>query len=249
MQFQLIRCATVRIRYKSRQFIIDPYLAARHTMPSSAGISPNPLVELPCSPPEVLEGIELALISHLHDDHIDPLAESLLPNNLLLFCQPGDKPEIAARGFSHVVPVEETVRWKGITITRTDGRHGSGEVLDQMGAASGFVFEGTGEPTVYWAGDTIWCEPVARVIEQKKPDIIITHSCGAVWGDNVLIVMDAAQTMKVCRAAPNSIVIATHMDALDHATVSREMLREYAVTHGVEPTRLLIPDDGKMLHF
>jgi len=74
MQFQLIRCATIRMRYAGRQLIIDPYLASRHTMPSSAGISLNPLVDLPMSPSEVLAEIELGLISYLHDDYIDPVA-------------------------------------------------------------------------------------------------------------------------------------------------------------------------------
>lgn len=249
MQFQLIRCATIRLRYAGCKLIIDPYLAARHTMPSSAGISLNPLVDLPMSPSEALAGIELVLISHLHDDHIDPAAESRLPDSLPLLCQPQDKTEIEAKGFNNVIPVEDTVLWKEISITRTDGQHGSGEVLKQMEPASGFVFRAENEPTVYWMGDTIWCEPVADLIKQIQPDIIITHSCGAMWGDNVLIVMDAAQTTEVCRAAPNSLVIATHMDALDHATVSREMLREYSLANGIQPTRFLIPADGEMLHF
>ena len=111
MQFQLIRCATIRMRYAGCQLIIDPYLAARHTMPSSASISPNPLVDLPMSPSEVLAGIELGLISHLHDDHIDPVAESLLPDSLPLLCQPQDKTEIEAKGFENVIPVEDTVLW------------------------------------------------------------------------------------------------------------------------------------------
>jgi L-ascorbate metabolism protein UlaG (beta-lactamase superfamily) len=118
-----------------------------------------------------------------------------------------------------------------------------------MGDVSGFVFEAENEPTVYWAGDTIWCESVADVISQIQPDIIITHSCGAVWGDNVLIVMGAAQTVAVCRAAPNSVVIATHMDSLDHATVSREALRAYAEANGIQSEQLLIPADGEKLAF
>ena len=69
------------------------------------------------------------------------------------------------------------------------------------------------------------------------------------WGDNVLIVMDAAQTVAVCRAAPNSTVIATHMEALDHATVTREALRKHAEAQGIEPERLLIPLDGEKITF
>jgi L-ascorbate metabolism protein UlaG (beta-lactamase superfamily) len=118
-----------------------------------------------------------------------------------------------------------------------------------MGPASGFIFQAEHEPTVYWAGDTIWNDAVAENIARTQPQIIVTHSCGATWGEHVLIVMDAAQTVAVCRAAARSTVIATHMDALDHATVSRADLRRYATAHGILPEQLLIPADGETLVF
>ena len=249
MRIQLIRNATLRMEYAHRSFIIDPYLAAKHTRPSYTGASPNPLVDLPCSPLEVIVGIEMVLISHLHSDHFDPAANDLLPKALPILCQPEDQAEIESMGFRSVIPVDDTVDWQGIRITRTPCQHGTGAVQTEMGDASGFVFEAENEPTVYWAGDTIWCEAVAGTIRRTHPDVIITHSCGAMWGDHVLIVMDAAQTVAVCRAAPNSTVIATHMEALDHATVTRAALRKYAKTQSIEPGKLLIPLDGEKVVF
>jgi L-ascorbate metabolism protein UlaG (beta-lactamase superfamily) len=139
--------------------------------------------------------------------------------------------------------------WQGITLSRTPGQHGSGEVLKEMGPASGFVFQAEHEPTVYWAGDTIWTSAVEEVITQLQPQIIITHSSGATWGDGVLIVMDAEQTVKVCQAAPASTVIAVHLDSLDHGTVSRADLRRYAASRGIRSEQLLIPRDGETLAF
>lgn len=249
MQIQLIRSATLRFEYARRCFVIDPYLAPKHSRPSFSGKSPNPLVDLPCSPQEVIAGIEMALISHLHSDHFDPAAEELLPKANPIVCQPEDKHRLEDKGFRRVIPVSETITWQGITITRTPCQHGNGEVLKQMGQTSGFIFQAEHEPTVYWAGDTVWNETVADIINRSQPKIIITHSCGAVWGDNVLILMDAAQTVAVCRAAPDSVVIATHMDVLDHATVSREALRLYAEAHDIGPERLLIPADGEKMVF
>jgi L-ascorbate metabolism protein UlaG (beta-lactamase superfamily) len=249
MQIQLIRNATLRVDYVQHKFVIDPYLAAKHSRPSFTGASPNPLVDLPCSPLEVIAGIEMALVSHLHSDHFDPAAQDLLPKDVTLLCQPEDKFEIESKGFRDVIPVADTIRWKGITITRTPCQHGTGQILQEMGNASDFVFQAENAPTVYWAGDTIWCEAVSHVISRTRPNIIITHSCGAMWGDHVLIVMDAAQTVAVCRAAPDSTVIATHMEALDHATVSRQALREYAEAQGIGPDKLLIPLDGEKLIF
>jgi L-ascorbate metabolism protein UlaG (beta-lactamase superfamily) len=249
MQIQLIRSATLRFNYAQKSFIIDPYFAPKHTRPSFTGASPNPLVDLPFSPLDVIAGIEMALVSHLHSDHFDPVAQDFLPKDLMILCQAEDKPTIESKGFHNVIPVTGTVNWQGITITRTPCQHGTGEVLKEMGNASGFVFHSENEPTVYWAGDTIWCEAVADVIRQTQPDIIITHSCGAMWGDHVLIVMDAAQTLAVHLAAPDSIIIATHMDSLDHATVTRDDLRKYAEVNGLGPEKLLIPSDGEIITF
>jgi len=251
MQIQLIRSATLRIEYAQRSFVIDPYLAAKGSRPSMAGKSKNPLVDLPCSPMDVIAGIELAIISHLHSDHFDPDAQKLLPKETPILCQPGDEKRIRDLKFQHVTPVADTISWNGIKITRTLCQHGSGDVLKEMGKASGFIFQAEHEPTVYWAGDTIWNDAIKNIIAQTQPEIIIIHSCGAMWGKdkNVLIVMDSAQTVTVCRAAPESIVIATHMDSLDHATVSREALRQFAEAHGIGSDKLLIPKDGEKLIF
>ena len=127
------------------------------------------------------------------------------------------------------------------------GRHGSGAVLDEMGLASGFLFQTPDEPAVYWAGDTILCDEVMDVFVQKRPNVVVTHSCGAVWGDGVKIVMDDEQTIRVCQLLPDSIVVATHMDSVDHATVSRKMLREHARNSGIQDKQLLIPEDGESI--
>lgn len=249
MKLQLIRSATLRINYAGQRFVIDPYLAAKHSRPSYAGNSSNPLVDLPCSPADVIAGVGWVLISHLHSDHFDPAAQELLPKDTPILCQPGDESSIAGKGFRQVTPVVESLAWQGITITRTPGQHGSGDVLAEMGQVSGFIFQAKGEPTLYWAGDTIWYDGVAATLAGTRPQIIVTHSCGAVWGARIPIVMDAAQTVAVCHAAPNSTVIATHMDSVDHATISREDLRQYAAAHGIGPKRLLIPADGEELVF
>ena len=249
MRLQLIRSATLRMQYANQMCLIDPYLAARRTLPSYAGVSPNPLVDLPIPAEQVVAGIDMTIISHLHSDHFDAVAQQILPKDTAIFCQPGDEGRIAAKGFQHVTPVVASIQRQGITLTRVAGEHGEGKVLDDMGNVSGFVLQAEGEPTVYWAGDTIWCDPVRETITRFAPDVIIIHACGAVWGDGGFIVMDAAQAVEVCRAAPQSIVVATHMDSVDHATITRTDLRAFARAAGVPDGRLLIPADGETLTF
>jgi L-ascorbate metabolism protein UlaG (beta-lactamase superfamily) len=247
MQIQLIRNATLRVTYAGRLFLIDPFLAAKHTIESFAGISPNPLVDLPCSPEAVFENVEMVLVSHLHVDHFDPLAQNLLPKDIPIFCQLGDEERIMEKGFRQVTPIDDVITWERITIIRTPGRHGTGKWGEQMGRVSGFVFRADGEPTAYWCGDTIWYEQVERVIEDAQPDVIITHSSGAEFAKDDPIVMDAYQTIEVCKAAPQATVIAVHMESLDHGTVSRADLRARADHEGISDEQLLIPADGEML--
>jgi L-ascorbate metabolism protein UlaG (beta-lactamase superfamily) len=200
MRFRLIRNATQRLRYAGRELLLDPYFAPKHSRPSFAGRSPNPLVDLPCPPAEIMAGAELLIVSHLHSDHFDPEAQRLLPKELA-----------------------------------------------EMGQVSGFVFQAPGEPTLYWTGDTILYEPVRQIIERFRPDVIVTYSSGAMWKGNGPIVMDAAQTLAVCQAAPESRIVAIHLDSLDHGEVSREDLRAQARAAGISDARLLIPADGETL--
>ncbi len=153
MQLQLIRNATLRLTYAGRTLLIDPDLAAKHSRPSFTGLSLNPIVDLPLPPAEIVAGIDLLIVSHLHRDHFD--AVEPIPAQLPVLCQPGDEARIAERGFTQVTPLADTLDWNGIHLTRTVGQHGAGAVGHMMGAVAGFVFAAPGEPTIYWAGDTI----------------------------------------------------------------------------------------------
>ncbi len=251
MNLQLIRNATLRVTYNNHIILIDPYFAPKHSLRSYTGKSPNPLVDLPMSIDEILAGVELVVISHLHSDHFDSVAQERVPKHLPIFCQPGDENFIRGKGFQNVTPVEEYVTWENISLSRTPGQHGTTEkTIDLMKNVSGFVFKGPGEPNFYWAGDTIWYTPLEDVIQFHQPNVIVTHSSGAVWEDDPHpIVMNAEQTISVCRFAPNAYVVATHLEALDHGQVSRAELRAAAESAGLSPYQLFIPEDGEVLKF
>ncbi len=248
MKLQLLRNATLKLDYAGLTILIDPDFGPKHSRPSFTGRSPNPMTELPITTNEILDGVELVLVSHLHADHFDKVAQDLVPKHLPLICQPGDEEKIRSFGFRDVTPFTDELVVNGILLTRREGNHGSGPVLEEMGQVMGFTIEADGDPSIYWAGDTILYPPVRETIETMQPDIVITHSCGAKW-DDILIVMDAEQTVEVCRIAPEKTkIIATHMEALDHATVTRKDLQTYANALKIDKHKLIIPDDGETLH-
>jgi len=247
MKIKLFRNATIRLSYSSKEFIIDPFLLPKHTIPSFAGISNNPTVDLPCSPEEVVDGVEMAIVSHMHPDHFDQLAAQLLPKDIKLFCQPSDEEMIRQFGVPGASAISDSTTWEGITIIRTDGQHGSREMAVHMGKVSGFVFQAEGEPTVYWVGDTILTDGVKQVIKDVKPDVIITHSGGAQMQGSGPIIMDAEQTVSICRDNPNTIVVAVHLEALDHCPVTRSRLRKLARNSDIPDESLLIPEDDETI--
>lgn len=248
MKVRLVRNATLKVEVAGRTVLIDPFFAPKHSRPSYTGRSPNPLVELPISADEILDGVELVIVSHLHSDHFDPVAQALVPKHLPLICQPGDESTIRAVGFEDVSPLREVIQWHEIELTRREGSHGLGPVVDKMGSVMGFSLKAMGEPSLYWAGDTVLYPAVEEAIRAADPDIIVIHACGALW-DGDLIVMDAEQAITVCERFPRSIVVATHMEALDHAMVSRADLRRLSQSRGIAPEKFLIPLDGGVLEF
>jgi hypothetical protein len=61
--------------------------------------------------------------------------------------------------------------------------------------------------------------------------------------------MDAEQALKVLNSSPNAVVVAVHLESLDHCTVTREVLRQTADQAAVPTSRLLIPVDGETIDF
>lgn len=248
MKLQLIRNATLKLDYAGLKILVDPFFASKHSLESFAGREPNPTVELTVDIDAILAGVELVIVSHLHEDHFDSVAMERVPKGVPLFCQPGDEETIRNAGFTDVTPLTDRATWKELTLTRRQGSHGLGPVVELMGSVMGFSLEAASEPSIYWTGDTVLYPPVEQTIREMHPDIVITHSCGARW-DGDLIVMDAQETVSVCEMSRDAVVLAVHMEALDHATVTRQDLRNAADARQISPSRLLIPADGEVLTF
>ncbi|MGB0523646.1 MAG: MBL fold metallo-hydrolase [Flammeovirgaceae bacterium] len=250
MKIQLIRNATLKIQYGGHTILADPMLSQKGAFDSFAGIERNPTVNLPISTDEILNDIECVLVSHNHPDHFDGAATELIAKDLPIFGQPGDATHRTEAGFTHVTTIEDQLDWNGIKLNRTGGKHGQREeILKMMGNVSGFVFQAAGEPTLYWIGDSVWCEEVSDAIEKYQPDVIITHSGGAHIQGSAPIIMDADQTIITAQAAPKAKVVAIHMESLDHCPVTREQLRATANDANIQENRLFIPADGEVLEF
>jgi L-ascorbate metabolism protein UlaG (beta-lactamase superfamily) len=142
--------------------------------------------------------------------------------------------------------VHDARNWSKICITRTGGQHGTGDIGKAMAPVSGYVLQNEGEPTLYMAGDTIWCREVSDTIAQFHPDVIVLNAGGARFLQGDPITMMPSDVIHVCRAAPRAKIMAVHMEAINHCLVTRDELAAAIKRAGAE---VMIPDDGEALDF
>ena len=254
MKVQLIRHATLQVEAGAGRYLIDPMLSAAEAWdPVSNSVNPkrNPMVELPWQPDEledVLDALAAVFVTHVHADHWDDPAKEQLDKDLPIFCQPNDIDSIKEDGFSQVVAVEDNIEWEGLNISLTGGRHGTGEVADRIGPVSGFVIKSMNEPTLYIAGDTIWCPEVQAALDLHQPDIVIVNAGAAQFIGSDPITMDVEDVIQVANAAPQARVVAVHMETINHCILTRAELGSAMAEAGLS-ARVAIPEDGETLTF
>ncbi len=255
--FTQIRGATSILCFHGKKFLIDPFFAAKGTypaVPSPRNTDKNPLVDLPFSAEQIVKGIDAALITHLHFDHFDEFAAQALPKNLPLFCQSDhDAAELKKFGFSDVTPLRESgTEFAGIMLYKTKALHGDGVTADYYykkynlsPEACGIVLQKDGD-TFYFAGDTLWFEGVREAIAAYKPQYIALNAANAQTYDGTPILMGCDGVWEVTLFAPEAKIIITHMDAVNHAALSRRELKDFAAQNGFLH-RLAVPEDGETL--
>lgn len=250
MEIQLIRHATLLITINDRLLLVDPMLSPAETMPpivNSTNERRNPLVPI-MNPQNFLQKIDAVLLTHTHRDHFDDTAAQLVPRGKLIFCQPEDEIKLQAEGFSKIIPVHEEYQWGEITLIRTGGQHGTGDIGVRMSPVSGYILQVKGEPILYIAGDTIYCAEVERTIRNYHPHITIVNAGAAQFSTGDPITMTAQDISALCKYERNTTVVAVHMEAINHCLLSREQLKLHVAAEGLAE-RVLIPADGEVVVF
>ncbi|WP_285222426.1 MBL fold metallo-hydrolase [Halomonas sp. ISL-56] len=217
----------------------------------------NPLVGLPMPAEDLIDGIDAVIVTHTHLDHWDEAAQALLPKGIPLFAQNMEDAElIRSQGFSDVRVLEDGTEFCGVQLHKTGGQHGSDtlyavpELAQSLGEVMGVVFEAPGQKTTYLVGDSVWRDEVEQALAHFNPEVIVLNTGAAeVTGfEGDPIIMGKEDTLRTHQAAPSATIIAVHMDAVNHMTLSRDELADYVQEEGLQE-HVLIPADGELVSF
>jgi len=248
----LLRHASIVISLGNKKILVDPMLSAKGEMDPVANCGNDiriPMTDLPLDTAALgtlLSSVDAVIVTHLHRDHWDAAAQLLIQKDKPLFCQPPDADTIKRQGFLHVQAVVDRYLWQGIAISRTGGRHGTGEIGEKMGPVSGFVLSYNGT-AVYIAGDTIWCPEVKDALQQFNPGYTIVNAGAAKFLTGDPITMTPQDILQVHMQLPCTKIIAVHMDTVNHCFIKRNDLRTALPANNWE-SWLSIPADGEQIN-
>lgn len=256
MKITQIRSATLLIDFGGTRFLVDPVLADKDSYPGIPGTYNAhlkwPKVDLSLPISEVVD-VNAVIVTHTHRDHWDEAAMAAIRKDMPVFAQhENDARLIKDAGFTDVRILSEDSTFCGVSLIKTPGQHGSDEAMavvgQLLGQVCGVIFKSGDEKTLYLAGDTVWNRYVEDTLRNHSPDVVILNSGDAQIPGLGPVIMNKEDVYKVFKAAPRATLIASHMDAVNHAALTRAQLRNYSAKTGMVH-RLLVPEDGETLIF
>lgn len=251
MKLTQIRNATVLLEYGGVRFLIDPMLSPKGALPPChSRVRPearNPLCDLPC-PVETLLDVDAVIVTHLHPGHFDQAAAQLLSKNKPVFVQNArDREALGYYGFQQVTGLEASAIFSGVTLTKIPGRYGNWEeeMLDRMGSVCGVMFQAPVEPCLYATGDTVWYPGVEHAVREFLPQVVLANA-GRNMGWQHQSNMGKDDVFALYQAVPSALIVATHMEDLNHWTLSRHELQDFARRKGFL-SQLRTPINGESI--
>ncbi|MHA6482458.1 MBL fold metallo-hydrolase [Paenibacillus sp. strain BS8-2] len=248
LTIQHIRNATSIITINGKTILVDPMLSDVGQLPPvplTRSLRRNPISPLPVSL-DTFDYIDAILVTHLHFDHFDKAAQQILNKGIPVFCQPADQQKLKDWGFHNVYSIKQSRTWCGIDIRRISGQHAKGFTARLLGPVSGYILNTPGEGSLYIVGDCILTDPIRQVFAQYQPHLCIVNAPRAQMLFGTIITMTPSDIKEIIAISPSSQIIAVHMEAISHCTLTRAALSKFLGDHRISE-HVYVPNDGEFI--
>lgn len=246
------RNATFVIETATEVILVDPMLGPKGIMPPftffRTKARKNPTVSLPASCNEILQRVTHCLVTHRHPDHLDTAAIRFLKEKSIpVTCSYKDEKILKKKGLqiANSISYKKRMPFLGGIIEGIPAKHGYGFVAKPMGNVMGFYIELLNQPSIYISSDTIYTNAVDEVLKIYKPQIAVVAAGSAQFDLFSPVLMKMDDILRFVKNAPE-VVIANHMEAINHCPTTRKGLRTTLEKHGLSE-KVYIPNDGEVL--
>lgn len=179
----------------------------------------EPALSIDQLPP--LDGI---VLSHLHGDHWDRVAQRGLDRELPVVTTPHASKRLQRRGFSQALGLrtwsshEFSREGSSLRVTALPGRHARGWVRHVLPPVMGSLLEfgPTGEPPrlrIYITGDTLLVDDLREIPQRCEPlDVAVLHLGGTTLPGGMMVTMDAREGADVMQIIDAGTYVPIHYD-------------------------------------
>ena len=218
---QFIGNATMLIRFGGLTVLTDPnFLHRGQRAYLGHGIVSTRLTD-PAIAPQDLPALDAVLLSHLHGDHWDRVAQAALKRAVPIITTPHASRRLQWRGFPRAIGLQT---WSShllthgdyaVRITSLPGPHAPRPVRrllpPVMGSLLQFTRSGAITHQMYISGDTLMVDELARIPHQFTDiDTTVLHLGGTTLPGGLMVTMDARQGADLLELIPGSRGIPIH---------------------------------------
>lgn len=222
VSLQYVGNATVVLRLGAFTLVTDPnFLHRGQRAYLGYGLVSKRLLE-PALQVHELPPLDAVLLSHLHGDHWDRVAQRGLDRAVPVVTNPSAARTLAGRGFA-VAPLE---RWEPYELTRgtellritaLPGRHARGPLRallpDVMGSLVELERDGRRVLRLYISGDTLNVPELGEIAERYGDiDVAVVHLGGTRLLRLVLVTMDGRQGADLVHLLDPAAVVPVHVE-------------------------------------
>jgi L-ascorbate metabolism protein UlaG (beta-lactamase superfamily) len=214
--------ATLLLRLGPFTLLTDPnFLHAGQRAYLGYGLWSKRLKDPACSVQD-LPSLDAIVLSHLHGDHWDRVAQRGLDRTVPIVTTGQAARKLSRRGFA----AEELAPWASVTltdggaeltVTALPGRHGPGAfdllLPDVMGSLIDLRIDGERLLRVYVSGDTLYDDGLAEITRRFPGiDVAVVHLGGTKLLGLVTVTMDGDQGSKLVQLLEPGVVVPVHYD-------------------------------------
>jgi L-ascorbate metabolism protein UlaG (beta-lactamase superfamily) len=217
--------ATTLLRIGGFTLLTDPSFVGRGSrVYLGKGLWTKRLTD-PALQPTQLPDLDAILLSHLHGDHWDRVADRHLDRATPVLTTPAAARTLSRRGFGAAADLrpwethELTAGEETLRLTSVPGVHGPGPLARVLPPVMGSVLELERGGVVSWrgyiSGDTLFRPFLAEVLERCGPlDVVVPH-LGGTRALGVTVTMDGRQGADLVELLRPRVTVPVHFDDYD----------------------------------